>query len=74
MAELDEVSENSAKGLLKNLSKDYQEKGIKGKDLYMPIRISITGETAGPEIYHLASIIGKKEVIRRIELTIDYLI
>lgn len=41
--------------------------GIKGKNLFLPIRAAITGRTNGPEIYFILPVIGKEVAIRRIE-------
>ncbi len=49
-----------------------KEVGLKGKDLYFPFRIAITGVEAGPELVPLAKILGRDEVILRIERAIQY--
>ncbi len=59
--------------ILKELGTEYGQRGVKGKNLYMPIRISLTGRTAGPEIYHLLSIFGREEALQRIDLILNYL-
>ncbi len=59
--------------ILKELGTEYGQRGVKGKNLYMPIRISLTGSTAGPEIYHLLSIFGREEALQRIDLILNYL-
>jgi nondiscriminating glutamyl-tRNA synthetase len=41
--------------------------GVKGKMLYMPIRIKITGEMHGPELPATIYLIGKETVIKRLE-------
>ena len=47
--------------------KDVQkETGTKGKDLYLPVRIAITGEMHGPDMVGLISVIGKKPALDRI--------
>ncbi|MBR1581498.1 MAG: glutamate--tRNA ligase [Bacilli bacterium] len=57
-----EVSKDS----LKNLFKEIQnETGLKGKDLYMPIRLKLTGVEHGVELYNIVRIIGKEEAIKR---------
>ncbi len=40
--------------------------GLKGKDLFFPFRVAITGVEAGPELAPLAKILGQAEVERRI--------
>jgi glutamyl-tRNA synthetase len=41
---------------------------IKGKALYMPLRIALTGERHGPELAHIFEILGKEKIQSRFEL------
>ena len=41
--------------------------GIKGKKLFMPIRVATTGETKGPELPNALELLGKDTVLARIE-------
>jgi glutamyl-tRNA synthetase len=43
------------------------ETGVKGKALFMPIRLALTGRDAGPEIAPLLAIIGRERVIKRLQ-------
>ena len=45
--------------------------GIKGKNLWTPIRIVITGKLRGPDIGSIVEIIGKEECIRRVQIQIN---
>ncbi|MEJ2542808.1 MAG: glutamate--tRNA ligase [Calditrichaceae bacterium] len=47
------------KELMKNVQK---ETGIKGKDLWMPVRAAITGQVAGPELPAVITVVGKERV------------
>ena len=40
--------------------------GLKGKDLYHPIRLALTGTHSGPDMVAVAAILGKEEVTRRL--------
>ncbi|MCB0723266.1 MAG: glutamate--tRNA ligase [Ignavibacteriae bacterium] len=40
------------------------ETGIKGKQLFKPIRIALTGSEDGPELPKIAQILGKEKVVR----------
>ena len=42
------------------------ESGKKGKDLYKPLRLCLTGQDNGPEMASLISIMGKDKVIERL--------
>ena len=41
--------------------------GVKGKNLYMPIRMALTGHEHGVELFNIINIIGKEEAIRRLK-------
>ena len=47
--------------------------GIKGKKLFMPIRVATTGETKGPELPNALELLGKDTVLTRIENVIKSL-
>ena len=40
-----------------------------GKELYMPLRIAITGRSEGPELKYFLPLIGRKEILNRILLS-----
>jgi len=48
-----------------------KETGIKGKNLWMTIRIAITGELHGPQINTVAEILGKEICLKRVTALID---
>lgn len=50
------------------LSEVQKKTGIKGKNLFMPIRLALTGEEHGPELGLIAYVLGKEEVINRLKL------
>ena len=52
------------KVIFKTIQKEYK---IKGKALYMPTRIALTGEVHGADIQLIMCILGKEEVLRRIK-------
>ena len=37
----------------------------------MPLRLSLVGEMKGPDVFEIASLLGKKETISRIQKAID---
>ena len=43
------------------------ESNTKGKNLYMPIRIALSGLTFGPELDQIVSFLGQDEVIKRLK-------
>jgi nondiscriminating glutamyl-tRNA synthetase len=44
-----------------------QETGLKGKDLYFPIRGAMTGSVHGPDLTRVAAVKGKDVVLRLLE-------
>lgn len=63
MDDIPEYPEKRLKEALRELSKIT---GVKGKDLYLPIRAAITGMTHGPELDELFRFLGQDEIRRRI--------
>lgn len=43
-----------------------QETGLKGKEIFMPIRIKLTGMMHGIEMHNILKILGKEEVSKRL--------
>ena len=63
LPEEDFVAEN-----IKPLTKEVQkETGAKGKGLFMPIRIAVSGQMHGPELPLLIEVLGKEKVLKHIE-------
>ena len=61
---LNEVNEINVKALFKETQ---NATGIKGKDLYMPIRIKLTGQMHGIEMFNIIDILGKEETLKRLQ-------
>ena len=53
----------SIKAAIKAVQK---ETGIKGKNLFMPIRVMVSGQTHGPELPNTIELLGKEKVIERL--------
>lgn len=48
-----------------------KETGLKGKQLFMPIRAAVTGKTWGPELDRVFDILGRDALFRRVEGALD---
>lgn len=48
-----------------------QGTGVKGKDLWMPIRSALTGMTGGPELPMVIDILGKNKILRYLDKAIQ---
>lgn len=62
--QMDVITLEDAKTFMKEIQK---ETGIKGKNLFMPTRIAITGVQHGPELANILYLIGKEKILDRIE-------
>ena len=60
---LEELTPDAFKKALKEVQK---ETGNKGKNLFMPTRIAITGQLHGPDLNQMMSILGKETVLKRL--------
>lgn len=61
---LESFDADSIKAAVKAVQK---ETGVKGKNLFMPIRVVTTGQTHGPELPNAIALIGKEKAIARVE-------
>ena len=39
--------------------------GLKGKELFMPLRIALTGKNKGPELKYLLPLLNKKIILKK---------
>ena len=68
--EIEQVSfvvKEEVKGLVKNTQ---IKANVKGKMLYMPLRIALTGAMHGPDFSSLVYLLGKEEIINRLNKVI----
>ncbi|CCQ94243.1 Glutamate--tRNA ligase [[Clostridium] ultunense Esp] len=59
-----EVDEEFAKTIMKKIQKGT---GIKGKKLFMPTRVALTGNIHGPELVSIIYLLGKQNILNRIK-------
>ena len=52
---------------IKNNQRSSKETGIKGKQLFMPIRVAVTGQMHGPELPNTIEVLGKDKVLSRLK-------
>lgn len=67
ITESDVVDTERAKAILKEIQKEHKAEKIKGKMLYMPIRIMLTGEMHGPDLTLIMDVLGKEELLLRLD-------
>ncbi|HEX3032418.1 MAG TPA: glutamate--tRNA ligase [Bacillota bacterium] len=63
LAQLEVLDEPGVKGVLKAITKELK---LGGKQVYMPIRIALTGQMHGPELYYIIPILGLEKISQRI--------
>lgn len=61
--ESEKIDEDFARSVFKEIQ---NETGIKGKSLFMPIRVALTGKTHGPEMVEILPILGKDGILMRL--------
>jgi len=66
ISELPDLTPENIKNLLKALTKELK---LGGKQVYMPVRIALTGQMHGPELFYIIPILGKELIFKRIEKT-----
>ncbi len=59
----DSIRQDEVKGLLKEVNKELK---LGGKKVFMPIRVALTGQTHGPELYQVIPLLGKEKVQQRL--------
>ena len=62
-AALDEVTPDAVQPLFKKIQKGLK---VKGKSVYMPIRVALTGVMHGPDLNVIAALMGREKVLERI--------
>jgi nondiscriminating glutamyl-tRNA synthetase len=61
LSELGDLTVENFQEIMKSIQK---ESGIKGKDLWMPVRVALTGKVHGPELAKVLEILGLEHSIR----------
>ena len=61
------VEPDAARGLLRAVVEDCKARGIKGKVVYHPLRVALSGREQGPELYYLVAGLGRSRILERLE-------
>ena len=64
LAALDEVTADTVQPLFKKIQKGLK---VKGKFVYMPIRVAVTGVMHGPDLNVIVALMGRKKVLARLQ-------
>ena len=65
--ELDQLESFQADGIKAAMKAVQKSTGQKGKNLFMPIRAAVTGQTHGPDLPQAIELLGKNKVQMRIQ-------
>ena len=71
--QLDGVSEWTRDVLHETLKAFCEEQEWKARDLFMPVRIAVTGTKASPGLFETLEVLGKERVRRRLRVAIQSL-
>ena len=63
---VEDLSSATVKVLLKQMTKELK---LGGKFVYMPVRVALTGQMHGPELYDVIPLLGRENVLKRLEVT-----
>ena len=66
---LDSLNINDPKECKKTIDGFGKELGLKGKDLYWPIRVALSGSNRGPDLGLIISLLGKEKIKSRLDKT-----
>jgi len=65
-----DFSETALNQLFQDLT---SETGLKMVQLAQPVRLALTGKTVSPGLFDIISILGKEEVLKRLNLALDFI-
>lgn len=60
-----------AREIMGIMRETFKAKGVTGKDLFMPIRVGLTGNVKGPELPYVMNILDKEEALKRLDKSIE---
>ncbi len=68
VTQMDKFGGDSLDAVIKSLT---SQTGLKGKELFLTVRIALTGRSTGPKLKDLFDALGKDEILNRIENTLN---
>ena len=66
-AQLESLDTVDAANVLASIKAVQKETGIKGKNLWMPIRVAVSGVVHGPELPETVEILGKEKALAHLD-------
>lgn len=69
--QLSELTDFTAPNILAAIKVVQKETGVKGKNLFMPIRIAVSGQMHGPDLPNTIEILGKEQALGKLEKALN---
>jgi nondiscriminating glutamyl-tRNA synthetase len=70
LSAVESIDMDYAKGFMKLIQ---NATGIKGKNLFMPVRVALTGSVHGPELVNVLYLLGSERIVKRADAVIKRL-
>lgn len=70
----DKLDIDKAKEILEEAAAELKKEGIKGRAVYHPLRLALTGEDSGPELFLVINALGKEETVNRLKKALDFVL
>ena len=64
LADMDEVTPEAVKKAIKAVMK---ETSLKGKFVFMPLRVALTGQMHGPDLNNIVTLLGKEKCLHHLD-------
>lgn len=71
-AEQEYFSIDQARAMVKRVADGCKERGIKGKSIYLPLRVALTGRDHGPDFFYLVAGLGRGRLLARLQIALGY--
>lgn len=68
LEQVDQINRSNFSDIMRTVQR---KTGVKGKELWMPMRIALTGRSEGPELPRIAEIFGKEKCFSRISYALS---
>jgi nondiscriminating glutamyl-tRNA synthetase len=73
LRQVEELEPFEAEAIKQSIKTVQKETGVKGKQLFMPIRVACTGQAHGPDLVQSLSLLGKDKIISRLQKALAHL-
>ena len=67
---LDRFDEGAIEAMVRSLA---EERGLSAAKLIHPVRLAVSGTSAGPGLFELMTLLGRETVVRRLDRAVDFL-